>query len=648
MNSSSLPVEKSHIPPEVTWTFAGDCIGIKTSLDESVVSFVADGYLNVRIPAGKKLSLIIARMPDALSLQGQIDAAVWDRKLLRPPAIRLRRGVMIRVYCHGVFRLSGHHEVLVLVGREPPAVPPMGVDEAAKAFAVSVCETYRQETAAYEEAVARERERLWKENEELSKANPELARVLDLVDTFSSWQRRCDSPSLPTAKLMPYLRQAILIKSLRNQPQPPPQLHVAQALIALPAPPPRDGAYDGIAGFLIGKKYFSLLTWQPYRGLPAYPEIRWAVQRRLPRALARPRLTELSPLKIQGKEAEVAAIHPVTGIDVDADAIAEALDGIWIEPSDTPQRIEEVRRELRETGLDALAWYQPWHIWTEDTWGIYIDARRLDNLALSLAQDLWKHASRGGAIHALAAQLALGMVYVHEMFHATVEAALSWIELSAGAPKCLKYKRDVYNALRETPDWLEEALANWSAWDWAQRTLQRPEIAAHLSSVGGAIRVVETTLDMSPAGYRDWRKGNKATAWRLLANQLANGTPQVPSRTLPLPLESKLSGPFPYDMQRTDIPLRFVGDGLIVDRLAAHPSTFHLPSLHEFEQALKYFDFKRDKAGGKGSHEKWTGPDNRAFPVPRRDPVGTKVFREFLHHMGIDKATYVDEVRPNL
>lgn len=38
----------------------------------------------------------------------------------------------------------------------------------------------------------------------------------------------------------------------------------------------------------------------------------------------------------------------------------------------------------------------------------------------------------------------------------------------------------------------------------------------------------------------------------------------------------------------------------------------------------------------------------RAFILPTRDPVRTGVFKTFLHHVGIDKATYVRQVRPNL
>lgn len=43
---------------------------------------------------------------------------------------------------------------------------------------------------------------------------------------------------------------------------------------------------------------------------------------------------------------------------------------------------------------------------------------------------------------------------------------MSWLEINALQPRHLRYKQRVYDRLRETPDWLEEALANWFAWDW--------------------------------------------------------------------------------------------------------------------------------------------------------------------------------------
>ena len=109
-----------------------------------------------------------------------------------------------------------------------------------------------------------------------------------------------------------------------------------------------------------------------------------------------------------------------------------------------------------------------------------------------------------------------------------------------------------------------------------------------------------------------------------------------------------LTGPLPYDFRVADIPLRFVGQGAIADRLQSHPATFNVPTRRVLQQALSHFNHIRDPAGDKGGHQKWTGPDQRAFILPTRDPVSTCVFRTFLRHVGIDLITYVRQVRPKL
>jgi hypothetical protein len=198
-----------------------------------------------------------------------------------------------------------------------------------------------------------------------------------------------------------------------------------------------------------------------------------------------------------------------------------------------------------------------------------------------------------------------------------------------------------------TPQWLEEALANWNAWAWFKSEPVQSAIARYGSRGLQLERVVENNLDLSPPGYRDWRQGGSGSSWRTLATQLAEGKPK-PSGSVGLPLESQLAGPYPYDFAATDVPIRFVGKGVIADRLLSRPATFNVPARAEIERALKHFRHVKDPSGGKGSHEKWTGPDERAFILPKRDPVSGRVFRTFLQHVGIDKTTYVNSVRPQL
>jgi hypothetical protein len=453
-------------------------------------------------------------------------------------------------------------------------------------------------------------------------------------------------PVLTAERLLPSLPRAAKFP----QPTSGDLERLARAAIAAIAasgwPPSRDGNYAGILPGAAGRRSQGLVSWVPHTGLPSYPEIRWAVQKRLPAALRKPRIEQMGKPKFDTGTQPVQDSVQVHGFDPVSNDLKDALDDLQLDQSDFRNRIDDVRKDAKGQGFEAIAWFQPYHVWTEETWGIYFDARKLDDLALSFLDD-FKSARVHGS-HSLAALLAFGLTYAHEMFHARVEAALSWAEINAQQPRHLRYKERVYQALRETPDWLEEALANLSAWSWFKAPGIQSLVARMASNGDGLDRVVEASLDLAPPGYQEWRLGHQPGTWRTFANQLSTGNPKSNPAGIGLPLESALSGPLPYDFQPADIPLRFVGPGVIADRLQNHPATFNVPPRRELERALKHFRHSLDASGGKGGHQKWTGPDQRAFILPTRDPVSTGVFKTFLHHVGIDKATYVRQVRPNL
>lgn len=308
--------------------------------------------------------------------------------------------------------------------------------------------------------------------------------------------------------------------------------------------------------------------------------------------------------------------------------------------------MDDIRKDIEQQGYEAIAWFQSYHAWTEGIWGIYFDARKLDDFACCLVDDFRSRSIRGS--HGLAAYLAFGLVYAHELFHARVEAALSWLEINALQPKYMRYKQGVYDALRETPEWLEETLANWSSWDWFKSDAVQTIMASRTNNLEHLDIVITSSLDLSPPGYRDWRLGEEPATWSKFATQLSTGSPKLSFPGIGLPIKSIVTGPLPYDFEPSDIPLHFVGEGVIASLLQIHPATFNLPSRRELERALKYYNHDLDASGGKGGHQKWTGPDQRAFILPTRDPVSPGVFKTFLHHLGIDKNTYVNEVRPNL
>ena len=107
-------------------------------------------------------------------------------------------------------------------------------------------------------------------------------------------------------------------------------------------------------------------------------------------------------------------------------------------------------------------------------------------------------------------------------------------------------------------------------------------------------------------------------------------------------IKGLLNGPLPFDYIESDIPVWFVGQGTISDLF------FSTPSRTEAKRILKCFDYEVISGRGKGSHEIWTGPDNRSFSLPLRDPLSRLVFTNLLNHLGINKETYLQEIRPHL
>jgi hypothetical protein len=629
---------QSWIPSNFAWTAADGvfCLEVPVT-DPDIVDFISLGECNV--VAEKNAARMIAAIGDK-SLHGQLAEAALNSAKLKPRGRRASTSTVVVAYCRGVFLLPGEQSLCVLVGRSKPIRLGSWISTALKAEADVLLLNHQSNVAEFEENIKCKRQK----NEEFVRRNDVMKKfetVLDLpVMMEATYQRPVLTaegllPRLPRGATFPRTSSGVVDKITKS---------AVTAVAGSKVAPSRDGTYSGI---LLGPgrtKGQGIVSWEPHVGLPSYPEVRWAVQRRLPAALRSPRIEKPERPKFDTGFESIESSIQLDGFD-------EALEDLRLDDRDFRHRVDEVRKDLQNNGFDAIAWFQPYHVWTEETWGIYFDAEKLDDLAYSFLDDFNSHGVR--SCHSLAAFLALGLTYAHEFFHARVEAALSWMELNALQPRHLRYKRPVYDVLRETRDWLEEALANWSARDWfrteaTQLMLRRLMIRRLVPHTDRLERVVESSLDLAPPGYRDWRLGDLPATWRTFATQLATGNPKLTSPGIGLPIESVLNGAPPYDLQQTDVPLRFKGQGVIADRLQSHPATFNVPVRRELEKALKHYRYELDESGGKGGHQKWTGPDKRAFILPTRDPVSRTVFKSFLDHFCIDKAIYVQKVRPAL
>lgn len=629
---------QSWIASQLGWALVPDVFVVDIPLsDPKAVKFISTGVYEVTLIGSRKV-LQTLYMVGIGKLEHALMDAAWDRQKLRPPVRRLRSGAKVVAYCWGAFLRPADGQLLLLVGRSKPANLSPWLDPDLKAAADAALQQHRVTVAAFDEKVRRIKEK----DDALFSRHPEVARV---IAKTAFLREPLPRPSLTAECLRAELPVAVTFAVSRERNPGHLDTLAIKAIAASEVAPSREGSYVGIvpSNFLSGTR--GLVTWTPHNGLPSYPEIRCALQARLPAAFKRPLSNGLSRPDFTSSYLSDAADRLTYGVRDPTETFQELAD-LRLDLPDAVRQREGLSAERAQLGFDAIAWYQPHHQWTNETWGIYFDARKLDILAYSLHQDFTSqnvHVSQG-----FAAFLAFNLTYAHEMFHARVEAALSWLELTAMQPRHMRYSSGVYAALRETPEWLEEALANWTAWKWFKSDVVQGLFGRWTSHQSRTDRIVEAALDLSPPGYRDWRVGSATSAWRIFATQLITGKPKLGLSRIGLPVECILSGSLAYDFRPADVPQRFVGRGVIADVLQSQPASLNVPGRREIERALKHFGHSLNPSGGKGGHQKWTGPDQRAFILPARDPVSPGVFKTFLQHLGIDKATYIYEIRPRL
>jgi hypothetical protein len=640
---NTIPQLGSWIPPSITHSTLSGVFGLEVTIsDPGVVQFIVEGCYRIETAGGKSACRLRALLCGFNTLHGQLETAVWDETPLKPNNFSLNNGEVIPAYFWGIFRIPKSQNLLILVRLDVPTSlscwsPPSLIAEAQNIFSA-----YQTEITAHEEKFQRK----ILDNADFIKKHPQLEESSHVNESLWAQEHANEAPRLSAQSLLSFIPYAALFYSSKLVKTSIVERDAIGAVASSGWAPPRDGSYEILFPVDAFSTRCGLIIWTPSSGSPSYPEVRWSVQKVLKGALSKPRLTVPARPDFISGLMKTDDFVTTNGFEFDSSEAMDALDELELDQSDFISKVDEIRKENSEYGFEAFAWFQPYHSWTEESWGIYINARKLDSFALSISEELRKQQVNGA--HSLAAMLAFGLTYSHELFHAKVEAALSWLEINTGQPRYLRYQKNVYNVLRETPNWLEEALANWSSWAWYQSDTTRSHIGKRINTFEGLDRVVETLLSLSPPGYRDWKIGAEQTTWRIFSTQMTTAKQKMPAPGIALPIESILTGPLPYEFLSTDIPLRFVESGVIADTLKALPATFNVPGRREIEKALRYFRHILDTSGGKGGHQKWTGPDNRAFILPTRDPLSMIVFKSFLRHFNIDKATYVNSIRPKL
>lgn len=641
------------LDPSITQSIRADLFSVIVPVnDPDYIFLIADGYFKVeRVPDPADRESLIQVLREKRPLKANLLQVLGEMGLFTDSTMEDD----ILVYCESVVAMPVERSITLSIGLRPPASDGTLIPHRLKSAAVVQVSQYRS-TQAKLACVAASNE--LDAQQLVAKVAPDkrdqvasmfgTKAALDSIDPVTS--HFTDSTVFNDVPV----GLAVSVASVKHGVVERAALAAIQATATPFHAPPETGDYQCVVTAANPKDIKAIITWKPHVGLTPYTEIRRAVERRLPRAFLKPRLDNVAPPTFNTRLAgqiHQFPIHGIEGFDPRDPAWLDAFEGRSYDFGDRKSRSGATRAAIKTYGFEAIAWYQPFHTFTEDAWGIYFDAAMLDEAVCALSEDL----SDAGIVNlsdALASQLVFGMVYQHELFHAQVEAASSWLELTTGQARFRRYQDKVYRTTFEKPDCLEEALANWWSWSWfkTEAVLLRLSGALPASIPKDSLEnIVESTLDMSPPGYDQWRIGHGRDAWRALATQIAAGKVELARPGIGLPIESMLKGPMLFNFQPDDIPMYFVGDGQVARRLLSSPVTLNVPSRSELRRALSsYFKYTLIPGAGAGSHEKWRHQNGRMFPVPMRDPVSRKVFKAFLDHFGINKHFYAHTVRPTI
>ena len=338
---SSKPLRlQSWILPSFAWTTAPDvfCIDVPVG-DPEVVEFMSTGACEIDFLGTKKTARLMALLLDEKSLRRQLREAAWAPAKLKPTGSRIKAGTKVVAHCHGVFLLPDGKTLCVLVGRSKPVLPDAWISPSLKAGADALLFEHQAKVAEFDEAISRKK----KDNEDFYARNSDMKRLEGYAEAKVAMESHFQRPVLTAERLLPSLPRAAKFP----QPTSGDTEKLARAAIAAVAgsgwPPSRDGNYAGILPRAAGRRVQGLVTWVPHTGLPSYPEVRWAVQRRLPAALRKPRIEQMGKPKFDTGSQPVEDSVQVQGFDPTSSDLKDALDDLQLDQSDYSNRVDDVR-----------------------------------------------------------------------------------------------------------------------------------------------------------------------------------------------------------------------------------------------------------------------------------------------------------------
>jgi len=210
----------------------------------------------------------------------------------------------------------------------------------------------------------------------------------------------------------------------------------------------------------------------------------------------------------------------------------------------------DVIGEIEANGTDALASYSSFHTYDEISWGITFDFKKILSTTKILTEkvysrildpeksvesiwDMLSDSTKNEQYNECFRSL-FNFIYFHELFHFNVDLFSLDNELFTGSPQKLTYSKEVNEKTKHSDKWNEEIFANNIAFYKEQINQERfPE--------ENGLEYIKKFVELQPAGYRDWKKGNDDDVKELFCKQLVSGN-IAPSRFPDLPSFSLKKG----------------------------------------------------------------------------------------------------------
>jgi hypothetical protein len=193
--------------------------------------------------------------------------------------------------------------------------------------------------------------------------------------------------------------------------------------------------------------------------------------------------------------------------------IEEHVEEGFLFPSDSELQFDWIKDELDEHGIEALAWYRPFHIDPQSEWGITITDRGIWYLAKNVMSQKYEAPLTLEEIHDCF-DLAYQFLYYHELFHFQVEYAATILELNTPRRSTRVYagfwEHGFYSPGPNNCSPLEEAMANeFARWKVCHGQPKRLKDA-----------IVNFMQTQQPSGYRDFKDVKHNQKWELGLNSL--------------------------------------------------------------------------------------------------------------------------------